>query len=239
MRILAADDEPLALEMLTDAIRSVCADSEIHDFRKPAELLKFAQTTPCEVAFLDIRMRGMTGVELAKKLKDMQPMINIIFVTGYSEYACDALEMHASGYIQKPVTPEKIEREITDLRHRLPCEKEEKNLLKVQCFGNFDVYASDGNPVRFSRQKAKELFAYLVNKSGSSCSVKEIAGALFEDMPYDKKQQWYIQKIIASMIQTLREIGAEAVIIKDYNSLAVNPDLLNCDYYTPFFIRQA
>ena len=83
MKILAADDEALAREMLTDAIREALPDAEIFDFAKPSDLLEFAKETPCEIAFLDIHMRGMTGVELAKKLKDLNPKLNIIFVTGF------------------------------------------------------------------------------------------------------------------------------------------------------------
>ena len=72
MRIFAADDEALAREMLTDAIREALPDAEIFDFAKPSQLLEFASNNPpCEIAFLDIHMRGMNGVELAKKLKDI------------------------------------------------------------------------------------------------------------------------------------------------------------------------
>ena len=72
------------------------------------------KNTPADIAFLDINMRGMTGVELAKKLKDLCPKINIIFVTGYEEYKGDAMDLRASGYILKPVTKEQIDKELTD-----------------------------------------------------------------------------------------------------------------------------
>ncbi len=72
-------------------------------------------------------------------------------------------------------------------------------LLRVQCFGNFDVFTPNGDHVHFERSKSKEVFAYLVHKHGSSCSTKEIAAALFEDAPYDEKQQNYVQKLIQGM----------------------------------------
>ena len=116
MRILAADDEVLAREMLVDAIKASIEDCELFDFSKPSQLLEFAQNNPaCDIAFLDIHMRGMNGVELAKKLKDITPTINIIFVTGFDEYTGDAMRLHASGYIMKPVTKEKIDHEMADL----------------------------------------------------------------------------------------------------------------------------
>lgn len=83
-------------------------------------------------------MRGMTGVELAKKLKDAYPKINIIFVTGFDQYTGEAMKMHASGYIMKPVTAEKVKEEMENLRN--PIEPLSDKLLRVQCFGNFDVF---------------------------------------------------------------------------------------------------
>lgn len=230
MRILAADDEPLALEMLTDAIKEAVGDGEIFSFTKPSKLLEFVKDNePCEIAFLDIHMRGMTGVELAKKLKDITPEINIIFVTGFDQYTGEAMKLHASGYIMKPVTKEKIEQEMGDLRH--PIVPKNDALLRVQCFGNFDVFTPDGVPVHFERSRSKEVFAYLVHRNGSSCSIKEIAAALFEDEPYDLKQQAYIQKIISAMMKSLRNCNAESVIFKKYNSLSVDKSKLDCDYY--------
>ena len=87
MRILCLDDEPLALKMLEAAVREAKSDAEVTAFRKQADLLEDAKQNDCDVAFLDIHMRGMNGVELAKKLKEVNPTMNIIFVTGFSEYA--------------------------------------------------------------------------------------------------------------------------------------------------------
>ncbi|MEG0546533.1 MAG: response regulator [Oscillospiraceae bacterium] len=229
MKILAADDEVLALEMLTQALGEACPDAEIFSFTKLSKLLVFAANTTCDVAFIDIQMPGMTGLELAKKLKIMWPNINIIFVTGFDEYTKDALAMHVSGYIMKPVTVAKIEVELANLRHPIP--QKRTAVLKVKSLGNFDVFTPTGELVHFERTKAKEVLAYLVYRRGASCTVKEIAAALFEDEEYDKKQQNYLQKIISSLLQTLNSIGAEAVIVKKYNSLAVDVTLLECDYY--------
>lgn len=230
MKILAVDDEKLALEMLEGAIKAVCPDDEVFTFRNPKELLAFAKDNICDIAFLDIKMRGMTGIELSKELKDLMPNINIIFVTGYDDYTGAAMQLHASGYIYKPVTAEKIEYELNDLRY--PIKAQNSNaLLKVNCFGNFDVFTMNGELVHFSRSKAKELFAYLISNNGSSSTVKEIYAVLFEDIPYDTKKKVYMQKIISSLMTVLRELNAEKVIIKSYNSIAVNTDLIDCDYY--------
>ncbi|MBR5088150.1 MAG: response regulator [Ruminiclostridium sp.] len=230
MRILCLDDEELALQMLEMCVKKAKPDAEVWSFDDQDDLLEDAGEYGCDVAFLDIHMRGMTGVEVAKRLKDINPKMNIIFVTGFSEYKGEAMDMKASGYIMKPVTREEVERELNDLRY--PSMAPKKNaLLKVQCFGNFDVFTPNGDHVRFERSKAKEVFAYLVSRHGSSCTLRELFAAIFEDQPYEEKLQNLLQTYIYSMIKSLKAVGAEAAVVRSYNALAVNPDVLDCDYY--------
>ncbi len=229
MRMLCVDDEPLMLIMLERAVKEAAPEDEVYSFHYQEDLLEDAKKNGCDVAFLDIHMRGMNGVELAKELKAVNPKMNIIFVTGFSEYAGDAMKLHASGYIMKPVTAEEVKKELSDLR--FPMVPKKKALLRVQCFGNFDVFLPGGEHVRFERSKAKEIFAYLVHRNGSSCTIKEIAAVLFEDEPYDKKQQNYMQQLTHALMKSLRAVGAEEAVVKDFNALAVNPERLDCDYY--------
>ncbi len=229
MRILCCDDEKLALQMLEMSVKKAKPDADILAFKYADELLEEATANGCDIAFLDIHMRGMNGVELAKKLKEVNPKMNIIFVTGFSDYTGDAMRLHASGYIMKPVTKAKVEEELADLR--FPIVPKSDALLRVQCFGNFDVFTPDGKPLRFERSKSKEVFAYLVHRHGSSCTKKEIAAILFEDMPYDNNQQMYVQKIMSALMKSLKAVGAESVIEKSYNNIAVNVNLIDCDYY--------
>ncbi len=229
MRILCLDDEELALQMLELSIKKAKPDADVTAFDDQDELIMDAEKNGCDIAFLDIHMRGMNGVEVAKKLKEINPKMNIIFVTGFSEYAGDAMNMHASGYIMKPVSKAKVEKELADLR--FPIVPKSDALLRVQCFGNFDVFTPDGEHVKFVRSKAKEMFAYLVHKQGASCTSREIFAALFEDEPYDEKNQNLMQTYIYALKKSLKNVGAEAALIHTYNAFAVNPEVLDCDYY--------
>ena len=229
MRILCLDDEELALQMLEMCVKKAKPEADVSAFDDQEELLEDAQQGGCDVAFLDIHMRGMNGVELAKKLKETNPKMNIIFVTGFSEYTGDAMKLHASGYIMKPVTVEEVKAELSELRY--PMEPKSNALLRVQCFGNFDVLTPSGEHVRFERSKAKEVFAYLVHRHGSSCTTRDIFSVIFEDEPDDSKLQNLLQTYIYSMIKSLKAVGAEAAVVRSYNAIAVNPDVLDCDYY--------
>lgn len=230
MKILAVDDERLALQLLTDSIHQVLPNAKLFPCSKASEALTCAEANAFDIAFLDVRMRSITGLELARKLKDIYPKINIIFVTGYSEYAGDAMRLHASGYIEKPVTAEKVRQELKFLRNPVIIERSPA-LLRINCFGNFEVFLPNGELLHWSRSKSKECFAYLVSRCGATCTVQELAGILFEDEPYDHRQANYMQKIISTMAQTLKMAGAEKTLRKGFNRFSVAPELLDCDYY--------
>ena len=102
MKIIVADDERLALEQLIYTIREVATDAEIYGFNEPEELMDFAKDNPCDVAFLDIEMGTMSGLEIAKQLKLWNPKITIILVTAYDQYMAPAVfeDMHYE-YVQE------------------------------------------------------------------------------------------------------------------------------------------
>ena len=229
MRIIAVDDERIALAGLESILRRTMPQAETAAFRRVEEALAYAAHTRVDVAFLDVRMREMNGLSLAERLQKTNPRINIIFVTGYDEYAREAISLHASGYITKPVTLEKVCAELEALR--FPVESEERPLLRVQCFGNFEIFTPAGEPLHFSRTKAKEAFAYLVYRRGASCTSREVAAVLFEDAPYDEKQQAYFQQIVHSLMKALRQAHAEGAITKRHNAMAVNTEVIDCDFY--------
>ena len=223
MRIIAVDDEKIALEALSGAIKSIVAEDEVVSFRYPEDALAYAKENFCDIAFLDIEMVGMNGVELAEELKKYNLEINIVFCTGYGNYRDAAFDLHASGYLMKPITPEKIKRELENLRRPIS----EKKKLKVQTFGNFEVYI-DGKPLYFKYRRTKELLAYLIDRVGSMCSVGEIIGILFED---ESGREDYFQKLRRDLISTLDDVGCSEAIVHKRGMLGVVVTEIQCDYY--------
>ena len=227
MNIIATDDEQLALISLTKAIEAAIPDAAVTSFRKAKDVLAFAQDHPIDVAFLDIQMRGMSGIELAKRLKTIHPKANIVFVTGYDQYMGNAISLRASGYVLKPATKEKILEEIDNLRYPLPIAPEHR--LRVQCFGNFEVFV-DGNPLHFPHANAKALLALLIDRRGAGLTTPEIAAILWENEPYSANVRTRVQKAIAHLRYTLKKAGCEDLLHKEHNHTAINTDGVYCDY---------
>ncbi len=116
MTIIAVDDEPAALWALERAIRGAAQQAELASFSSVKEALAYAQSHPIDAAFLDIHMSEMNGLLCAKLLKDIRSATNIIFVSGYSRYRASAFDMHASGYVLKPIDDARVREELENLR---------------------------------------------------------------------------------------------------------------------------
>ncbi len=233
MNSIIVDDEIHILRHTESIIRNVFPDYHIRCFDNPDDALIYAAANRIDIAFLDIEMGGMNGLELAKRLKDIHAKTNIIFATIHSEYALSAYSLQASDYLLKPVNKDMILKTIDTLRfppETAVSEEPAANLLTVQCFGNFDVFKG-GRPLHFPRRKSKELLAYLIHKRGTSCTIKEIAAVLFESKEDSSLLQKQIQVIISDMMKVLKTEGAQKLIIKSYNNIAVDPSKADCDYY--------
>ena len=227
MHILATDDEQSALNVLMGAIKDAVPLATVHGFRNPLEALEFMKETRCEVAFLDIEIREMSGIVLARKLKEINPKVNIVFVTGYSQYANEAFSLHASGYVYKPVTADKIVVEMENLRNPV---KWKDTGIYVNTFGNFELIVNE-KEVSFGREKSKEMLAYLVDKKGKSATRKELAMVLFERDDYSRATQNYLSKIIRELVRGLESVGAEGILKRGVNSYSVDVDAFRCDLY--------
>lgn len=228
MNVIAVDDERLALDTLVDSIEKALPGARVFGFSRPENALGFVTENEAHIAFLDIKMRGMTGLELAKRLKELNGNINIVFVTGYSEYSLDAFRLYASDYLLKPATPEAVKQATEHLRN--PLKPQHTKKIRFQCFGNFEAYADD-KPLVFVRTKAKELLAYLVDRMGASVTMGELMSVMWPDGEDGNSRQSNLRNIVAELKRVFSEVGAESVIIKTRNCIAVNREAVDCDYY--------
>ena len=223
MKVLLVDDEKLQLIRLQDSVTKVLENAEISTFTDPQEALKSAKEEKFDIAFLDIEMPEINGIKLARKLKTINPTINIIFVTAYDQYAREAMELHASGYVTKPVNKTKVEKEIEGLRYPINMKAEKK--LQIKCFGNFEIFYK-GKPLRFAYSKSKEVFAYLIDREGSKINVNELNAVLWEE---DHKS--YLRNLLADISKTLAGIDCLDVLVKNRNGYAVDVSKVDCDAY--------
>lgn len=222
MDLILVDDERLNLDNLEYVIDRVLPGVHRESFLKASQALAYVQEHHVDIAFLDIQMRGIDGITIAKVIQDHWPNANIIFCTGYSEYALDALDLNCSGYLLKPVTEEKVRKALDHLRYPV----EQGKRVEFRCFGNFEVYC-DGTPINFKYSRSKELLAYLVDRNGTSVSLKELAAVLFED----DQHRSYMYQIRLDLVNTLEEMGIDDILIQSRGHLGIDRDKVKCDYF--------
>ena len=222
MNILFVDDEPLALEKLDRLLAAVAPEAERHGFLRAQEAMDFAAENAVDVALLDINMRVLDGVTMAKRLQSLYPRVNIIFCTGYAEYMPDALAMYCSGYLMKPIAEDDLRTALSKLRYSVP---ERKKRVELRCFGNFDVLC-DGKPVAFKYKKTRELLAYLTDRGGAEATTQEIMAAIFEE-----NKPSYFGNIRLDLLDTLAALGVPEVVFAAYGRMRVVRDQVKCDYF--------
>jgi two-component system response regulator AlgR len=109
MRILIVDDEPPARDRLRQLLEDTGAHEVVGEASNGREALDAAATSSPDVVLLDIRMPGMDGIETAHHLNSTESPPAVVFTTAYDEYAIDAFEANAIGYVLKPVRRERLE----------------------------------------------------------------------------------------------------------------------------------
>lgn len=226
MKILITDDEMIMREDLKDALDRVSPGGTYFFAQNYDEAVKITENNEIDIAFLDVNMPEKSGLDLTKTLKKLRPDINIIMVTAYNEYALPALKLFVSGYLTKPVLDDELKEALDNLRVPI---KSNKEVVRVTCFGNFEIY-HNGKPISFSRQKEKELIAYLICLKGTSASRAEICSNLFEDSD-TKKGYEYFKKIVQSLRKDLEKQGLMDLFVHGHNSYAINTSMVDCDYY--------
>jgi two-component system LytT family response regulator len=138
MRCLVIDDEPKALEILSDYIEKVPGLEVAETFRDPLKALKFIQDNPVDLLFLDINMPDLSGIQLLNTLRD-RPLV--IFTTAYSEYALESYDYDAVDYLLKPIEFDRFLKAVNKARQLFP--KKEKSMISFN--GNSDyVFIKSG-----------------------------------------------------------------------------------------------
>lgn len=222
MNILLVDDEIPALNELEDAVKDSLPNSNLYSFSKASKAMEFIINTQIDIAFLDISMRFMDGITMAKKINTLYPRCNIIFCTGHNEFALDAFNTYCSDYLLKPISKEKVNVSLKHLRYPIT---ETKKRVEIKCFGNFDVFC-DNKPIAFKYKKTRELLAYLVDRNGAEVTTQEIMAAIFEET-----KQSYFSNIRLDLLNTFEDLGLSNIIYFKYGRMRIIKENVKCDYF--------
>lgn len=112
LNVLCVDDEKLMLQHLVSLCEKTGDVAEIHAFDRAQNALSWVKSHSCDLAMLDISLPDMNGITLAKRIQELSPDTDIVFVTGYPQYAVDSWAVHPKGYLLKPVTKKDLQEKL-------------------------------------------------------------------------------------------------------------------------------
>ncbi len=115
--VIMVDDRKLILTGSLPVLEEALPHASIMGFTDADEAIAYAKDNRVALAFLDIELRNTSGLELCRALLEINPQTNVVFLTAYSDYALDAWNTGASGFMLKPITPEGVREQLHNLRY--------------------------------------------------------------------------------------------------------------------------
>lgn len=226
MKAIVVDDERLMLRKFERLSAGIPDLNLTGSFESAEEALAYAAEHPVELAFLDVSMPIMNGIELAGKLREIRPDILIVFVSAYDNYIWDSNRIGGDYYIVKPYLTETLEMVMERIR-LIACRQ--RKALYIQTFGRFLVLRN-GKPVPLTG-KAKEILALVVTRRGKEISNEEIFTTLWEGRTYSNANMSVYYNALRRLKDTLKDQGLSDLLISALHGQMVNTSLFDCDYY--------
>ena len=115
--VILVDDMKLILVDGLPVLEEVMPNANVIGFTDAAETIEYAKDNRVSLAFLDIELRNTSGLDLCRDLLAINPRTNVVYLTAYSDYALDAWSTGASGFMLKPLTPERVREQLKNLRY--------------------------------------------------------------------------------------------------------------------------
>lgn len=239
MKVMLIDDEPLSLSSMERLLRrygvAVCGA-----FTDPTEAVRQAPALSVDVAFIDIEMPEMNGLEAAERLQTALPELRIVFVTAYDQYAVNAFELNATDYLLKPVQPKRLEATLERLASRSQPKQDgaaERPGLLLRCFLRLSVTTEDGrdHDIPWRTTKAKEIFAFLLHMRNKLVSKDVLIDLIWPELDLSKSQT-HLHTTVYQIRQTLK--SASLPIKLNYADGGYRLDLSGCAVDTDVWERQ-
>lgn len=122
VKVLILEDNVHMMEILKEIVSEDPLVEEVIDTHSGKEAIKLAKDNKPDIALLDISLnneKGLDGIEVAKKINNFNPETYLLFITGHTEYAIDAFEVHPYDYILKPFSEDRVKKVVNTLARKI------------------------------------------------------------------------------------------------------------------------
>ena len=115
--VILVDDSKLILTGGLPILNEVLPNASVTGFTKPSEAIEYAKANRIALAFLDIEMGQVSGLDVCREMLKVNPRLNVVYLTAYRDYSFDAWSTGASGFMLKPITAEGVKEQLGSLRY--------------------------------------------------------------------------------------------------------------------------
>lgn len=115
--VILVDDNKIILSGSLPTLEKVMPNASITGFTKPAEAIEYAKANRIVLAFLDIEMGTVSGLDICRELLKINPQLNVVYLTAYKEYSFDAWSTGACGFMLKPITADGVREQLRRMRY--------------------------------------------------------------------------------------------------------------------------
>ena len=227
MKIIVVDDELSALcAFLPNVVDDMNIDCKMF-MNSPRAALEYVRINSVDAAFLDIKMPEIDGIELARRMLDLNPNIKIVFISAYAKdekEISQRLDGKVAAFFNKPFSAESLRNLLASLNAQTSQPK-----LFLRTFDAFDLFVN-GVAVNFSSRKSKELLALLTDAQGSYVTMDTAIGNLWADKNVELGKRLY-RDAVCRLRLTLKSIGAENLVEFGRGRAVINTKLATCDMW--------
>ena len=115
--VIMVDDNKVFLNDGMPIIEEVIPNASVIGFTKPSEAVEYAKANRIALAFLDIEMIDVSGLDVCRRLLEINQRTNVVYLTAYRDYSFDAWDTGAIGFMVKPLTADGVKKQLKKLRY--------------------------------------------------------------------------------------------------------------------------
>ena len=204
-------------------LQDVSEINKITSFSDWKKLLKFLSENKVDFVYCEVKSEYETEYCLIDEINKICPDTRIVYVADTPEYAVEAFEKGAFGYVLKPCIKEKL---------LIPIDRvlKKSSLVEIKTFGTFDIFV-DNKVVLFSNKKAKEMLALMVDYCGKNLNMEQIVDILWEERPFDNNTKTLYRIALKDLRDTLKKHNCYHILKESRGQRSLDITKVRCDYY--------
>ena len=222
VRIAYCEDEEaqalLVKNMIDKWASSKNIECNISLFESAEELLFKNDTYPYDIIFLDIAMKEMNGIDLARKIREKDKQVKIAFLTADKQFALEGYEVKAVNYLVKPVSDEKLYTILNEVLEDLEATTEVNAFIMIEVSGNKQRIPVD----RITYIEVQGHYIHIHISDGDCIKIKESFNGILERIQSQKNVMVQCHRSYAVNITYVEKIGRTECVLSDGSVLPVS-----------------